>query len=395
MRRWLLVVLYFLSGAGSVEESSPLLDVHFTQRSSDSYLVICTPQIPAEEWVTQVHWKEEHANGTYSVIAVLNPHWGNHTKSHYQELVKLDKKESKAYEMEIKTQEMRVCCEVVTFPSGSIHTSCITTKEDSDMNKFRYAVLGTLLVGGFFALGSFVLVCHICWMKKSARRNFNLRSTRNQVLARSRSSQVPYRRTSPSINLAYEPPHDTDLHGDTPPLTRPHLQHPHPTILLPPEDLLQRNSTMNSHWPSEDLSRINPSFCNVSSLRNHGINEVLPNPNQIYSNIHHRNKQYPRVRHIKSLQIEPIINHHQPNVLSFEGTDPSSSIPHYHSKSCPWLFEGTSFFTEDTTLHPSRLNIPRTPESPFSTINPMYHSGVGLASQPNTAPPKYEPSMDF
>ncbi|XP_073510526.1 uncharacterized protein [Phyllobates terribilis] len=394
MKRLLLVVFYFLGGAGSVQESSPLLDVHFTQRSSDSYLVICTLQIPSEEWVTQVHWKEDHANGTYSVIAVLNPHWGNDTKSPYQEVVKLEKKDSKAYEMEIKALEMRVCCEVVTFPSGSIHKSCITMEGDSVVYKFRSAVLGTLLVGGFFALGSVVLVCHICWIRKLSR-NFNLRTTRHQMLARSRRSRVPYRRTSPSINLAHEPPHDTDLHDDTPPRTRARLQHSHQPIVLQPEDLPPRNPTLNSHWASEDLSPINPSFRNVTPLRNHAIHEALPNPHQIYSNIHLRNKQYPKVRHVKSLQIEPTINQHHPEVFSYEGTDPPSSIPHYHAKSCPWLFKGTSFSTEDTTLHPSRLNNPRTPESPFSTINPMYHSGAGWASHPNNPPPKYEASINF
>ncbi|CAJ0936332.1 unnamed protein product [Ranitomeya imitator] len=172
----------------------------------------------------------------------------------------------------------------------------------NDVNTFRYAVLGTLLVGGFFAFGSFVLICHICWIRKVSR-NFNLRSTRHQVLTRSDRSQVPYRRTSPSMNLAYEPPHDTDLQDDTPPRSRAH-------ILLSHKDLPPRNPTLNSHWASEDLSPRNPSFCNVTPLRHHAIHEALPNPHQVYSNIQYRNKQYTKVQHVKSLQIEPTINQH-------------------------------------------------------------------------------------
>lgn len=393
MRRLLLIVLYILGGAASVQQSSPLLDLNFTQRPPGSYLVFCTPHFP-EERMTQVHWKEKHDNGTYSVIAVLNPQWGNYTKLSYQEAVKLHKKDGKTYIIEIKEQEICVCCEVVTFPSGRIHENCLTIGGDSDEYSSRYAVLGILLVGGLFVLGSLVLICHICWMRKSNCRVFNLRSERQQPWTGSRRSQVPYRRTSPSVNLAYEPSHDTDLHSDTPPPARAHLLHAHPTIQLPSEDPPTRNPTINRDWPSEGLSIRNPTPPDVPPLRNQVIHKVLPAPQPIYNNIPHHNKYYPKVRNVKSLQIEPTINQHHQEMFSYEDTDPSSSIPHYHTRSCPWLFEGTSYPSEDiASPHSTRLNVPRTPESPFTTINPMYHSGAGWASHPNHAHLKYEHSM--
>ncbi|XP_056426159.1 uncharacterized protein LOC130367623 isoform X2 [Hyla sarda] len=380
MRRLVLIVLYILGGAGSVQQSSSLMELNFTQlRSPDLYLVSCTPQIP-EEQVFQVHWKEEHTNGSYSMIAVLSPHWGNYTKFYYQERVKLHKKYGQTYTMELMALKMSVCCEAITFPSGTIYENCITIEEDSDAitYNFQYALLGTLLVGGFFFLASVVLICHICWMRKTSR-SLNLRGARQQLLTRSRRSEIPYRRTSPSVNLAYEAPHNTDLHRNDPLPRRAHLQNTPPIIQLDAsEDLSPRNPTMNSHWSSEEP-------CPTPS-------NVIPAPHHIYTNVLHRNNQYPKARNVRSLQIEPTINQHQREMFSYEDTDPSSSAPHVNSH--PWLFEGTSYSSEDiTSPHSFRLNPPRTPESPFMTINPMYHTGSGWAAHPKISHLNYEHSM--
>ncbi|KAM3924239.1 uncharacterized protein RB166_007585 isoform 2-T2 [Leptodactylus fuscus] len=376
MRRLLLALLYFLDRVGSEQQPSSLLDLNLTEKSPNSYLVFCTHHI-SEERVIQVHWKEKFTNGTYSVMAVLNPHWGNYTKFPYQEAVKLHKTEGKTYMMEIIALEICVCCEVVTFPSGSIYEKCLSIEEDTGVYKFPYAVFGILLVGGFFVLGSIILICHICWMRKSYRV-FNLRSARCPEWNRSQRSQVPYRRTSPSINLAYDPPHDPDL-------LRSHLQHPPPTIQLPSEDLPARNPTMNNHWAPED-----PTPLSAPPLRNHAVRE----PHQVYGNIHHCNRKYPKVRHLKSLQIETTLNQHPQDVFPYESSASSSTITHYHTKSCPWLFEGTSRSSEDlASPRSSRLSVPRTPDSPFTTLNPMYHSGAGWCSHPNNGHRKYEHSM--
>ncbi|XP_066449871.1 uncharacterized protein [Eleutherodactylus coqui] len=381
MRRLLFIFFYYLDEAASVQQSDSLLDLNITQRPHDSYLVFCTPQIH-EEQITQVHWKEKHANGTYSVIAVLNPHLGNYTK--YHETVKLHKKDEKTYMMEIITQEMCVCCEVVTFPSGSIHENCMTIEGEYVAYAFRYAILGTLLGGGFFVIGSFAVLCHICWMRKSSRV-FMSRGRRQQSWTISQRSRVPYRRTLPSINISYEPPHDTDLR-DNPSPTRAHLQHPHPTIHPPSGDLPPRNPTLTSYCPPENLLKISPTPPSLPPPRNHAVREAIPKPQPIYSNIHIRHKQYPKVRNVKSLQVEPTINQHPPEMFSHEGMDTTSTIPHYHTKSCLWLFEGTSYSSEDiASPHPSRLNCPSTPESPFTAINPMYHIGRAGIPIPTTA----------
>ncbi|XP_069804598.1 uncharacterized protein [Dendropsophus ebraccatus] len=383
MRRLVLVVLYLLGGVGSVQQSS-LIDLNFTQRTLDSYLVFCTPQLP-EERVFQVHWKEEHANGTYSMIAVLNPHWGNYSKFSYQEEVTLHKREGKTYMIEIMTLKMCVCCEVVTFPSGSIHESCITIDEDSNAYNLQYALLATLLVGGFFFLGSVVLVCHICWMRKT-HWVFNLRGARQQLLTRSQGSQVPYRRSSPSVNLAYETSHDTD----TPPPTRAHLQHTLPTSQPPSVGLPPRNTTVISHWPSEEPCPTPPNV----TMRNQVTHQVLPALQPIYTNVLHRNKRYPKIRNVKDLQIEQAINPHQREMLSHDGMDPSLTLTHYHANAHPWLFEGASYSSEDlVSPHSSRLTVPRTPESPFTTINPMYHTATGWTSHHKNPHLKYEHSM--
>ncbi|KAG8547733.1 hypothetical protein GDO81_027634 [Engystomops pustulosus] len=261
----------------------------------------------------------------------------------------------------------------------------------ADIYGFHSAVLGISLVGGFFVLASFALICHIFWMRKSSRRVFEFRGGRQEVWTRSQRSQVPYRRTLPSINHAYEPPHDIEPpQSDPPPPIRAHLLHPRPKNQLPSDDLPSRNPTMNSHGSSEERSQTNPIPHSVPPWRNHAIHEVLPEPPQLYSNIPHLNKKYPKVRHAKRPQLEPSIHQHQPEVFSYE--DSSSSVPYFHTRSYPHLYQGASGASGDNDSAHSRVNVPRTPESPFTTINPTYHSGTGWTLHPNNNHLKYEHS---
>ncbi|KAM9312119.1 uncharacterized protein PAF06_010027 [Gastrophryne carolinensis] len=368
MGRMLVMVILLLGGACPGELPSSHLTLKSTQKSFESFLISCMVKDP-EERVAQVHWKERRPDGKFSMIAVQNPNWGNITQTPYNAVVKLNKLDEATYTLEIMEADKVVCCEVVTYPSGMIRESCLTIEGDTgDPSGIQAAVLG---ISGFFIIGSFVLLCHIFWMKKISRRVHNIRGASQQVWNRDRRSSVPYSRTQPSINLAYEPSPDTDiLHNEV--VQRTVLGNPL-TIEVPPPSSPQYHEIppLSNQWLSEASAIANPPSNPHSSVPSDTFSTTCT-----YSNIH-------RLKRLQHLQT----SHQEPPGLEAEafpdaGSTRPKAILTYNITAAPWLCGERSHLSKDTsTLQPPRLRVPRTPDSPLTTINPMYHSGTGWAPQ--------------
>ncbi|KAM5170159.1 uncharacterized protein ACMZJ9_003144 [Mantella aurantiaca] len=395
MGRMLVIVSLLLGGACAVQLSSSHLTLTSTQTLHDSYLISCPAVIP-EERVTQVHWKERHPNGKYTMIAVLNTVWGNSTQLSYQAIVKLSKKDD-TYMLEIAEAGKDVCCEVVTYPTGMVQESCLMVESDSGAGggNIESALLGTLLVSGFFIFGCIVLICHLCWTKKRSRRFFNLRGANQDVWTREQRSRVPYTRTSPSVNLAYEPPIDADLlnneaaqgthlHGATPanqqafedPPTRASQCYKNPPSR---NQWLSENSPMFDPPPYPHSSSVPPPRLNV-------IPEHCSTENTIYSNVIRHNRPRLKMHRLQNTHNEPGGDQRQPEMFPFASSNQSSTGNSFHNTSAPCMCGDTYCFPEETVpLKLSRLRVPRTPDSPFITNNPMYHSRPAWGPQPGNA----------
>lgn len=382
----------------SVQLPSSHLILTSTQTLYDSYLISCTAAIP-EERVTQVHWKERLTDGKYNMIAVLNTVWGNATQLSYQLIVKLSKMDETTYTLEIAEASKVVCCEVITYPSGVVQENCLMVEGDSvsDGRNIESALVGTLVVSGFFIFGSIILIGHICWTKKSSRRILNLRGATREVWNRAQSSQVPYTRNSPSVNLAYEPPIEANLLNNEA-TQMPHTQHGEPANPPPFEGPPTRASEQyqislpRNQWLSESSLPVDPppytSSSSVPPSRIHSIPEHTSTEKHIYSNIRRHNRQRLKMPHLQNTQNEPVGD--QPEMFPYASSTQSSSGNSYHTTSAPCLCGDTSYFSEDpASLQPPRLRVPITPEPLFSTINPMYHSRPAWESQPSNAHFKY------
>ncbi|XP_068130172.1 uncharacterized protein [Hyperolius riggenbachi] len=372
MGKILVIVALLLGGACPVQMPSTHLIVNSTQKSFNSYLISCTAAVP-EEQVTQVHWKERHSDGHYSLIAVQNPYLGNFTQPTYK-MAKLNRMDDLTYTLEIEEADKVVCCEVVTFPSGLIRESCLTIEGDSvaENKNLQSAFLGMLVVAGFFIFGSFVLLCHICWKRKTTQV-LSLRRANQQLWNRDQTSNVPYTRTSPSINHGYEAPLDADLPEEA--IQRTHLSAP--GNQMPSAQRYTDVPPLSNQWLSEaSVRRDNPAYPISTSAPPQSIQVIPENStaaNQVYSNVLRHNRRHPVIPHVQSSQNQPAEHQPQSEPLPFSMIAQSASSQHYPTAH---MVPGrASNFPEDpTSLQPPRLRVPRTPDSPFSTANPMYNS---------------------
>lgn len=230
------------------------------------------------------------------------------------------------------------------------------------------------------------------------RRILNLSRTSREAWNRSPRSRVPYTRTTPSDNHAYEHPIDADLlnnedaprshvHGAAPahqpPFEGPPTRASHQYQIPPPR----------SQWPSENPPNVDPppyttsaSVPPIHAIPEQSHNTQPPTESSIYSNVRRQNRPHPKTPHGQHRQSEPVVDQHQPETFPCASSTRLSSGSLYRPPSAPWLCGDTTYFSEDAApLQPPRLRAPRTPDSPFTTINPMYHSRPVWETQPSNA----------
>ncbi|KAM8972536.1 uncharacterized protein RCH25_018266 [Pelodytes ibericus] len=356
----ILVVLLLIFGSayqGHPFYSVPVL--HSTYRHPDVYVVSCSPRNPVVQ-VVQVHWKEKHANGTYSMIGVQSRFLGNHAMPSYEDVVKLSRKGNTTYVLEVQEAETVVCCEFITYPHGVGEESCMATEVDTDLNHFKPELLATLLLCGVFILGSFAILCHLF---RTSRRHgvHSLRGSIQRQWIRSEGGNIPYNGIPSSRNLAYNPlsmANQATLPQRNVPYHKPQPQRNRIPPEVPPPRNRQHHRTlpMRSQWPSENVP---PEDLSHPTEPIHGTfwaEEAPPMSNVIYSNV---------------MCKKPVS--HQ----SSWGTPHDFIIP-----SRP-IWTSASHCPED--IAPPQPNISHT-DMPLSTINPMYHSGAQWPTQPRGVP---------
>ncbi|XP_041443271.1 uncharacterized protein LOC108711744 isoform X1 [Xenopus laevis] len=203
--------------------SSPVLNSSFTR--PDIYTFSCAHS-PPREAVTQLHWKEKHANGTYSGIGVQSIKFGDYIYPAYKDLnvVLSLQNGNTTFILEIQTEGMVICCDIVTYPFGQTPETCVSVgepqvEEEEETFRFRPDLLGTLLVAAAFTVGSIVILCLICRtrnQKQCSLREVNLQRGHGPCGAAQR-------------NLAYECTTESNLlHNGILPQTQVLQQNPKP-----------------------------------------------------------------------------------------------------------------------------------------------------------------------
>ncbi|XP_053318859.1 uncharacterized protein LOC128490809 [Spea bombifrons] len=328
----------------------PLLHPSF--RLVDSNTLLCTSHAPGET-VVQVQWKERHTNGTYSLIGVQNPNLGTHVLPPYKDMVKLNSN-NLSFTLEIHEEKV-VCCEMITYPQGMVQETCLTTDEDKDTQPFHLELLVTLVLGGIFVLGSFIILCHIFW----TRNGEAFKSRGGGILQewRSRETPLPYDGTRNlgynHLSLANRPSHETLPHRNI----RHHRQPSQRNQLVPevPPRRCQRHDVLssNNQRPSENPPAL-PDLPHATILfeETFGTFVAASVSETIYSK--HQRK--------KTQVVEPS--------WGIEGSTSSFDI-----NARPSWPSATSRPEEVAPLQKSI-------SSPLSTINPMYHSRIQWMPHP-------------
>ncbi|CAH2272733.1 Hypothetical predicted protein [Pelobates cultripes] len=361
MGRLIIILLLVFGGAcpGHPPVHIPVLEMSI--QPSGIYVLSCSPY-STKESIVQLHWKEKHANGSYSMIGAQSPLYGTHTMSPYKEVAKLSWKANTTYILEVK-EDMEVCCEMVIYPYGRSPESCVTMKVDTETQHFKSELMVVFLVGGFFFLGSFVILCYICWTRN--RGTHRLREDTQQNWKR-RGMIYPYQNTVISRHLSFDPlsmENHTDrnalpqrnAHCHRPLPQRNQLPPPPP---VPPPRNWQHQPTMLSknQRPSEENSSPDLPYPTIPTHKNFWTHEIPKRSNDIYSNV---------------LRKKPKMS--QPSWCSRRNT-PTFDIM-VHSRP---LWSTSSYCPEEVApLQPTISSV----DSPFSTINPMYHSGAQWVSR--------------
>ncbi|KAM4675397.1 uncharacterized protein O3C94_008088 [Discoglossus pictus] len=319
MGRLLLLMLLFLGGTcpGQLPHSPPVLSS--TLILPDLHVLSCSPLNP-EQRVTQVHWKERHADGTYSLIGAHHPLWGNSTQPLYSGSVELGWNGNATYSLKIRGEDKWVCCEMIIYPIGGTQESCITLTEEADIQGIRTELLGTLLAGGAFTLGSIIILCYICRTK-----TWRVHTLREESQQTRRSSHICHNITTPICNLANcLPPMTILLHDEFATSIKPHHHRlPQrgqiPPSIPPPRNQLRPEVPPPRHQlrpevppPRHQLHPKVPPPRNqllqeIPSPRNQLLPEIPPPRSQLYTEV-------PPPRNKQLLEVPPPRNQLLPEV---------------------------------------------------------------------------------